>query len=120
MNKKPNYNSRYLKKYRKNLRNNLTPAEARLWSILKGKKVAGRKFRRQHSIDDMIVDFYCPKEKLVIELDGNVHYNPISESRDQKRDQKLKGYGLKILRFENKIVFEQPEIIINSILESFK
>jgi len=120
MTQKPEHNSKYLKKYRKQLRNNLTPAEARLWNILKDKKLEGRKFRRQHSIDNMIVDFYCPKERLVIELDGNVHFNPVSENTDQIRDQKLKSFGLKILRFENRMVFEKPEIIIMSILDAFK
>jgi len=117
--KKPNFNSKHLKKFRKELRNNLTPAEVRLWTILKGKQLFSRKFRRQHSIDHMIVDFYCPKEKLVIELDGEVHNNPISENKDVLRDQKLNGYGIKVLRFENKMVFEQPELIINAILDTF-
>ena len=119
MNCRPSFNSKYLKKYRKVLRNNLTPAEARLWTLLKGKQLLGRKFRRQHSIDHMIVDFYCPKEKLVIELDGEVHNNPITERKDELRDHKLNKYGIKVLRFENKMVFEQPDIVINAILDLF-
>jgi len=115
----PTHNKKYLKRNRKDLRNNLTSAEARLWSMLKSKKLDGRKFRRQHSIDNFIVDFYCPKEKLIIELDGNFHFNPISEKADHLRDQILENYGFKILRFENKFVFQQPEIILNAIKNCF-
>lgn len=87
--------------------------------MLKNRQLEGRKFRRQHSIDDFIVDFYCPEEKLVIELDGQVHNNPVTEDYDYKRDKILKGYGMKVIRFENNLVFTHPEIIINSIKEKF-
>lgn len=117
---KPIHNKKYLKNYRKDLRNNLTSAEAKLWSLLKSKQLEGRKFRRQHSIDNFIIDFYCPKEKLVIELDGQVHYNPVSEGKDYKRDLILKNYGITVLRFENKMIFEQQEIVLNAIKEEFK
>lgn len=116
---KPNHNKKHLKRNRKELRNNLTTAEARLWSLLKNKKLDGRKFRRQHSIDSYIVDFYCPQEKLIIELDGQVHFNPICEEKDYKRDKIFENYGYKVLRFENKFVFQQPEIIMNAIKNSF-
>jgi len=70
-------NKKILINYRKNLRNNPTPAEKELWNYLKNKQLAGRKFRRQHSIDNFILDFYCPAEKLAIELnwmeDTTVH-----------------------------------------------
>ncbi len=117
---KPNHNNKYLKDYRIELRNNLTPAEARLWSILKSKQLEGRKFRRQHSIDNFIVDFYCPKEKLVIELDGEVHNNPVSEEKDAQRDLILENYGITVLRFENKMVFEQQDMVLNAIKREFK
>ena len=101
----PKHNDKFLKEYRKDLRSNLTPAEARLWGILKNKQLQGRKFRRQHSIDNFIVDFYCPHEKLVIELDGEVHNNILAERKDSERDIKLKNYGITVLRFENKMIF---------------
>ncbi|MFI5384261.1 MAG: endonuclease domain-containing protein [Methanosarcina thermophila] len=66
-------NISYLKARRKELRENLTPAEAALWNVLKSSQFKNRKFRRQHSIGKYIVDFYCPAEKLIIELDGAVH-----------------------------------------------
>ena len=55
---------------RKKLRNNLTPAEAALWNLLKNSQLEGRKFRRQHSVGFYILDFYCPSERMAIELDG--------------------------------------------------
>ena len=88
--------------------------------LLKNRKLEGRKFRRQHSIDNFIVDFYCPGEKLAIELDGQVHFNPVTEENDDKRDKILKSYGIKVLRFENKMVFNQEEIVLNAIKEVFK
>ena len=63
----------YLKTFRKELRNNLTPAEAKFWKIVQNKNLEGRKFRRQHSVGNYILDFYCPSEKLAVELDGEVH-----------------------------------------------
>ncbi len=93
---KPNHNKKSLKNYRKDLRNNQTSAETRLWMLLKKKQLEGRKFRRQHSINNFIVDFYCPSEKLIIELDGQVHYNPVSEQEDFKRDSILKEYDIKV------------------------
>lgn len=64
------FNRKGLKSFRSALRNRSTSAEAALWNILKSRNIDGRKFRRQYSIDNYIVDFCCPLEKLIIELDG--------------------------------------------------
>ena len=61
------------KSARKNLRNCSTSAEATLWKLIKDKQIDGLKFRRQHSVGSYILDFYCPKLRLDIELDGEVH-----------------------------------------------
>ena len=105
---------------RKELRKNLTSAEAFLWSALQHKKLNGRKFRRQHSIDFCIVDFYCASEKLIIELDGEVHMNPTAEESDAKRDTYFKTLGFKVLRFENKMVFEHFDTVLDEIKSHFK
>ena len=94
----------YLLENRKQLRQNLTSAEARLWQALRGNKLEGRKFRRQHSIEDYIVDFYCPAEKLIVELDGQVHYKLENVQNDQERDARLKQLGFTILRFNNSAI----------------
>lgn len=105
----------YLKKYRKELRKKLTPAEAALWSLLKGRQAFGLKFRRQASIENYIVDFYCPKYKIAIELDGEPHFTQEQADKDQKRDKRLKELGNYILRYENLVVFDHPDFIFDDI-----
>lgn len=114
------HNKKSLKKIRKELRNNLTSAEATLWSFLKKKQINGRKFRRQHSIENYIVDFYCPSEKLVIELDGAGHYTPFGDREDFVRDQRLNDLGIKVLRFENEEIFKNIEGVIDVIKSKFE
>ncbi|WP_422349002.1 endonuclease domain-containing protein [Flagellimonas sp.] len=113
------HNKRMLKPYRKDLRKNLTPAEAFLWTKLQRKQLDGRKFRRQHSIDNFIVDFYCASEKLIIELDGQVHFNAVAQEKDYLRTQHLEGLGLTVLRFENRMVFENLASVLREIREHF-
>ena len=108
-----------LKTFRRELRSNLTPAEARLWSNLKGSKLEGRKFRRQHSFCGYILDFYCPYERLGIELDGQVHFNERAAQHDLERKLFLTYFGVKVLRFENKCIFEEPEWVLSTIRGSF-
>ena len=107
----------YLKNIRKELRNNLTPPEARLWTELKDKKRLGFKFRRQHSIDNYIVDFYSPKANLIIEVDGKTHLEPTISENDSKRDEHLKELGFKIVRFDNQDILNQLEYVIHEIDE---
>lgn len=114
------HNKKELKEFRKELRNNLTKAEVRLWKALKGKQLEGRKFRRQHSIENFIVDFYCPKEKLIIELDGEVHNNFINNEYDFNRTERLKELGFKIIRFENNEVFNNIDLVLEAIKQEFK
>ena len=114
------HNRNYLRDYRKSNRKSLTPAEAVLWNYLKRRKLDGRKFRRQHSIGNYIVDFYCAEEKLIIELDGQVHYNPTAEVRDQKRTEYLENLVYEVIRFENKFVFNHLEEVLFEIRDNFK
>jgi len=114
---KKNMNKPILKAFRKRLRNRSTASEATLWQILKNRQVEGLKFRRQSSIGNYIVDFYCPEIKLILELDGSSHDNYLSEELDAKRDKELRDEGYFILRFENRFVYEYPEEIIEGILK---
>ena len=98
----------------------MTSAEAFLWSHLQRKKLSGKKFRRQHSIENYVVDFYCASEKLIIEMDGEVHSNPIAEEKDAQRDEKLKRLGFTILRFENQMVFQHLDTVLQEIKDNFK
>jgi len=105
---------------RKKLRSNLTPAEAFLWTHLKAKQLEGRKFVKQHSIRNFIVDFYCASEKLVIELDGEVHNNSIAMEYDEKRTKYLNSLNLTVIRFENKMIFDYLPSVLQEIKKKFK
>jgi len=105
----------YLQTFRTRLRKHLTPAEATLWKAVQRSKLDGRKFRRQHSIGDYILDFYCPAERLAVELDGQVHRNDQAELRDHERTLFLKYYGIKVIRFENFLVFDELEYVLHRI-----
>lgn len=101
---------------RRKLRHSLTPAEASLWRALKGRQVYGLKFRWQHSVGPYILDFYCPELKLAIELDGESH--AMREEYDERRtDYLFRMAGITVLRFENRVVFENLEQIIAEIGE---
>ena len=113
------YNKPHLKSQRKSLRKDLTIAEAFLWKQLKKSQFEEKKFRRQQSIGTYIVDFYCPEEKLVIELDGEVHKNIISSDYDDKRTEYMEANGIRVIRFENKQVFENFDMVMEAIRQTF-
>jgi very-short-patch-repair endonuclease len=109
----------YLKTFRTELRKNLTPAEASLWNALKGSRLEGRKFRRQHSVGDYILDFYCPSERLAVELDGQVHRNDRAMMYDYERKLFLNHYGILVIRFENWLVFQERDFVVANIKKWF-
>ena len=114
------HNKKHLKEYRKALRNKGTSAEAFLWKQLSNSRLEGRKFRRQHSINNYIVDFFCPSERLIIELDGEVHLNATAAEKDQARTEYLENLDYKVIRFENKMVFENLQSVLLEIKDNFK
>ncbi len=109
------FNKKGLKENRRHLRSTGTSAEAVLWLSLKNKQLNGKRFRRQHSIGNYIVDFYCPSDKLVIELDGEYHFLYGGYMNDVDRDNYLKVLGIKVLRFENYMVFDHLEVVLEEI-----
>ncbi len=114
------HNQKHLEERRKELRKNLTPAEATLWKSLQRKQLKGRKFRRQHSIQNFIVDFYCASERLIVELDGAVHLDFAQQNYDLERTEILENLGLKVIRFENKMIFEKLPEVLEEIINHFK
>lgn len=108
-----------LKTFRTELRSRLTPAEAKLWTLLKNSALDGRKFRRQHSVGNYILDFYCPKEKLAIELDGDGHFHPPAIVYDRERTIFIERFGINVIRFENRIVFEDDWWVLERIRQEF-
>ena len=119
MNKRQINNRPVLKENRKALRKNLTSAEATLWKFLKAKQLEGRKFRRQFSVENYILDFYCPAEKLAIELDGAGHFTSAGYDYDQERTKFLGNHGIKVIRFENVKVFKALESVLEEIKNNF-
>ena len=113
------HNLSYQKFTRRTLRSNLTPAEATLWRALQRSQLAGRKFRRQHGIGPFIVDFYCSAEKLIVELDGAGHFTANGEASDVERTNYLSSLGLRVVRFENKLVLQQIDSVLAAIEAAF-
>ena len=109
------HNRKSVKDLRRHLRRSLTPAEATLWKALQGSKLAGKKFRRQHSIGNYVVDFYCPECNLAVELDGENHFNSMASEYDLRRTEFLGRHNIRVLRFENRAVFEHPEGVLEAI-----
>jgi len=103
-----------LKNNRKELRKNLTPAEAKLWNYIKNNQL-GFKFRRQHSFEYYILDFYCPQKMLAIELDGSPHDTEEGYAKDKSRDEDLLNKGINVLRFENKDVIKNLDGVLAEI-----
>jgi very-short-patch-repair endonuclease len=103
-----------LKANARQLRRDMTTAETALWRILRGKKLGGFKFRRQHPIEPYIADFCCLSVKLVVELDGDSHNT--EEKRDYRRDEVLQNSGYATLRFRNSEVFDRPDWVAEMIL----
>lgn len=97
-----------------------TEAENVLWSIVRGKKMAGFKFRRQHIILNYIADFVCLSEKLVIEVDGLYHQLPENKISDEERTKDLNRLGFEVLRFTNEQVLYDADKVINSIVLKLK
>ena len=108
------HNHPWLKERRQKLRNHATHAERLLWKALKGKKLDGYKFRRQHSVEFFILDFYCPELKLAIEVDGPSHLN--KKEYDEFRQTYIESYGIVFLRFTNNDIYENLQGVIEVIL----
>jgi very-short-patch-repair endonuclease len=106
-----------LKNFARQLRANMTAAERLLWSKLRRKQMKGLQFYRQRIIGNYIADFYCPKVKLVIELDGGQHYTDKKIREDRSRDDYIKQQGLEVLRFSDTEVFKNLEGVLNRIYD---
>ena len=104
----------------KDLRRNMTDAEIFLWGHLKG-GINGLKFRRQHPIGIYIADFYCHKLRLVIEIDGSIHNVAAVKENDIRREDDLRNWGYKLIRFSNDRVIKELDVVlaeISSIVEN--
>jgi very-short-patch-repair endonuclease len=107
-----------LKKHSQDLRKNMTDAERNIWSRIRNGQLQDKQLYRQKIIGNYIVDFYCPKAKLVIEIDGGQHYSEEGRAKDGIRDDYLKGLGLKVMRVSDRDVFENSDGVIEKIFEN--
>ena len=113
-------NKKELKTLRRRLRNDPTPAESALWKHLKGNRLDDTHWRRQFSVANYILDFYCPAIKLCIELDGHEHYTMQGDTADYDRTDFLNSKGIKVIRFENREIWENIERVLEYIKDEIK
>ncbi|GJQ58680.1 MAG: hypothetical protein SCALA701_14810 [Candidatus Scalindua sp.] len=119
---KVNYDPK-LKELARKLRNNSTKSEINLWHHLKGKRMMGYDFHRQKPVDHFIVDFFCNKLKLAIELDGYTHTFEEVADKDKLKEEKLKELGISLLRFRDEDVMKNIDgvlQVIHHFIDDFK
>ena len=102
----------------KEMRKNLTPSEKVLWHELQNKKLNGYKFRNQHPISRYILDFYCHKCLLAVEIDGDFH--KFRKDYDEYRDKYMESVGIKTLRFTNEDIFNNLNLVLKKIKENLE
>ena len=105
----------YKKEFARYLRKNLTTGEKLLWGLLRRKNFEGLRFRRQHPIDNYIVDFYCKEKNIIIEIDGPLHEDEQRKIKDNIRQNYLENKGYRVLRFKDKELSVNYDIILNKI-----
>jgi very-short-patch-repair endonuclease len=100
----------------KKLRRSATDAETKMWRLLRDRRLAAFKFRRQTPVEGYILDFVCFERKIVVEVDGSQHFE---SSKDKQRDAALTREGFHVLRYWNNDVLQRPEAVLEDILERF-
>ncbi|MEO8504528.1 MAG: DUF559 domain-containing protein [Acidobacteriota bacterium] len=102
------------------LRQHDTDAEHRLWEVLRDRRLGGKKFRRQHAVGRFVLDFYCPAEKVAVELDGAGHQAVDQIQYDEERTKLLHARSIRVLRFANEEVLLEPERVSDTILQTLR
>ena len=105
-----------LRTWAREMRGRMTDAESLLWLLLRNRRIAGAKFRRQHPLGRFILDYYCLEKKLCIELDGGQHGE--AASYDERRDQWLQAQGIRVLRFWNNQMLAETEAVMEVIYQA--
>ncbi|MCI0330616.1 MAG: endonuclease domain-containing protein [candidate division Zixibacteria bacterium] len=112
------YNKSAEKQKRSRLRNQMSPAEAILWSKLSKRQVLGFKFRRQYGVGSYVLDFFCPDAKLAIEVDGDSHFQEDAAEYDGKRQAAIEKLGIHFLRFTNQEIRKNLFDVLKTITET--
>jgi very-short-patch-repair endonuclease len=111
------FNNKSYTARRKALRRSLSKSETIMWVHLSRQQMNGYKFRRQYSVDQYIIDFYCPKLGLAVEIDGDSHYHSTSQKYDTERQKYIESYGIHFLRFTNDDVYNNLYGVLQAIYE---
>jgi len=101
--------------FARSMRADPAPAEKKLWRCLRDRQLSGFKFRRQHPLGPFIADFFCPKLKLVVELDGDSHAE--RAVYDDRRTVRLERDGYFVIRFRNEDVFRHLDAVLHALLD---
>ena len=101
---------------KRQLRSAMTPAEQVLWTKLRSKQCDSFKFRRQHAIGPFIVDFFCPEQLLIVEIDGDVHAEETQRTKDLQREKYLRSLGLQVIRYTNHEVLDNLDGVLEHLL----
>ena len=109
---KAKFNAKSQKPVRQRLRNEMTRSEKMLWYYLRGSGLDGYKFRRQQGVGQYIVDFYCPRVKIAVELDGDSHFRSGAALHDRVRQNFIEAQGIRVLRFtDNDVRDSLPDVV---------
>jgi very-short-patch-repair endonuclease len=111
------FNRTDVKLKRQQLRNNMPDAEVLLWYKIRAKQLLGHKFRRQYSVDKYILDFYCPRLKFGIEIDGDSHFREGAKEYDAKRQVHIESFGIKIVRYLNTDIYDNLDGVLEVLAE---
>ena len=114
------YNDKILKLRRKDLRKSETDSEKMLWKYLRNKQFYGIKFLRQYSVGPYILDFYCPRARLAVELDGGGHAEIDQKIYDRDRTNYIKDKDIKVIRFWNTDILKNTEAVLETIKSKIK
>ncbi|HEX5870159.1 MAG TPA: endonuclease domain-containing protein [Longimicrobium sp.] len=115
---KPRKTSSAVRARARELRKEETPAERRLWRVLRNRAVNGLKFRRQHPLDGLVLDFYCPEVSLCVELDGGIHDTDDQQARDAARTEHMRARGIRVIRFRNEEVLSDTDSVVTRIAKA--
>jgi very-short-patch-repair endonuclease len=99
------------------LRHTETEAEKKLWPFLRNRKLNGKKFRRQHPMDDYVLDYYCHECRLAIEVDGGIHNDKMNSQYDEARTKTLNELGIKVIRVRNEDVLNNIDRVLQKIVK---
>ena len=106
-----------LLEFARSMRKNPTSPEQFMWEVLRGRRFAGYKFRRQHIVQPFILDFYCAELNLAVEIDGGYHATPEQKERDEARTTYLNHCGIRVVRYWNNEVINRPEQVLMHLWE---